>query len=79
MIKTPEMIAASFSKQDLIQSFISAGTVDGKTKPCTDRYAIIGSFKINFNRVKGEKRWFIDLLPKIMSEIFNLSEVCEEF
>ena len=76
---TPEMIAKSFSKQSLIQSFVSAGMIDEKTKTCPDMYAIIDSFKINWSQVAGGKRWFIGILPKVMSEMFTYGEVSEDF
>ena len=75
---TPEMIAKSFSKHTLIQSFVSAGMIDDKTKTCPDMYAIIDSFKINWSKIKGGKKWFIGILPKVMAEMFTYGEVSEE-
>ena len=51
----PDMISTSFSKTPLIQSFVSLGMIDEKTKTCADVYAVIDSFKINWFMVKGEK------------------------
>ena len=44
---SPDMIAASFSKDSLIKSFVSAGMIDDRTKTYPDMHAIIYSFKIN--------------------------------
>ena len=52
---SPEMISASFSKHSLIQSFVSSGMIDDKTKTCADIYVLINSFKIYWFKVKGEK------------------------
>lgn len=73
------MIAASFSKHTLIQSFVSAGMIDDKTKTCADMYAIMDSFKIDWNKVRGGKRCFIDMISKCLSEMFTHGEVSEDF
>ena len=52
---SPDMIVASFSKDSLIKSFVSAGMIDDRTKTCPDMYAIIDSFKINWNNGIGGK------------------------
>ena len=74
-----DIIAVSFSKHTLIQSFVSAGMIDDKTKTCPDMYAIIDSFKIDWNSVIGGKKWFIDMLPQCLSEMFIHGEVSEDF
>ena len=76
---TPEMIAKSLSKHTLIQPFVSAGMIDEKSKTCPDMYAIIDSFKIDWSKVHGGKRWFIGILPQLMSEMFTYGEISEEF
>ena len=77
IITIPEMIAASFSKQILIKSFVSAGIIDDKTKTYVYMYAIMNSFKIYWNKVDGGRRWFIDVLPSVLSEMFMYGEVSE--
>ena len=66
-----DMIHASFSKTSLIQSFVSSGMIDRKTKTCADVYAVIDSFKINWFNVKGGKQWFMDTLPSVLTEMFR--------
>ena len=51
------MIGTSFSKHKLIQSFVSSGMIDDKTKTCPDMNAIITNFKIDWNKVPGGKKW----------------------
>ena len=46
---TPEKIATSFSKQTLINFFVSVGKIDDKTKICADMYDIMNSFKVDWN------------------------------
>ena len=53
--------------------------IDDKTKTCADMYAIIDSFKIDWNKVRGGKRWFIDMIPNCLSEMFTHGEVSEDF
>ena len=38
-------------------------------KNCTDMYAIMNSFKIDWNKVDGGRTWFIDVLPSLFSEM----------
>ena len=76
---SPDIIVASFSKHTLTQSFVSAGIIYDKTKTCTDMYTIMESFKIYWNKVKGGKRWFIDIPPKYLSEMFIHGEVSKDF
>ena len=53
--------------------------IDEKSKTCPDMYAIIDSFKIDWSKVHGGKRWFIGILPQLMSEMFTYGEISEEF
>ena len=73
------MTSTSFSKHALIQSFVSVGMIDDKTKTCADMYAIMEIFKVDWNKVKGGKRWFINILPTCLSEIFIHGKVSEDF
>ena len=73
------MIAASFSRESLIESFVVSGMIDSQTKTCADLYGLINSFKIDWLKIKGGKQWFIDTLPVILKEMFLHGEISESF
>ena len=62
-----ETIAKSFIKDTLIQSFVSSGILDDQTKTCSNMNGIFKSFKINWDKTKGEKKWFVDQFPAVLS------------
>ena len=79
LVTAPEMIAAAFTKSNLIQLFVPSGILDEKFKRCADLYGLISSFKIDWNKINGEKRWFMTVLPYVISDIFSEGEVTEQF
>ena len=53
--------------------------IDEQTKTWPDMYAIIKSFKINWSKIKGGQKWFINILPEVLEEILTYGEVSESF
>ena len=76
---TPNMMAAAFSRDGIIKSFVSAGMIDHRTKTCPDLFALIDSFKIDWSVMKGGKQWIISRVPKILNQIFTHGEVPESW
>ena len=40
--------------------------IDERTKTCAGMHAIMNSFKADWNKVEGERQWFIDVLPSVL-------------
>ena len=79
IVTSPDIITASFSQSSLVKSFVDCGMLDVKCKRCADVFGLIDSFKISWPKVPGGKRWFMEQLPAVFSEMFAHGEVCEQF
>ena len=79
LITAPEMMAAAFTKKSMTDSFVSSGMLDDKCKRCPDLFALVDSFKIDWKKVNGGKKWFMDILPIVVQEMFLEGEVNERF
>ena len=49
--------------------------IDTKTKTCPYMYGLIDSLKIDWSKVSGGKKWFMNKLPSVLSELFSFGEV----
>ena len=63
----------------MIESFVPSGMLDDKCKRCPDLLALINSFKIDWKKVEGGQKWFMDILPSVVCEMFSEGEVNERF
>ena len=79
LITAPEMMAAAFTRKSMINSFVSSGMLDDKCKRCPDLSALINSFKVDWKKVNGGMKWFMDVLPLVVKTMFSEGEVNERF
>jgi len=59
---TPEMMCKSFTKKDMVKSFVEGGMLNRTLRSAPDLMGAINLFKVNWDKVKGGKKWFVSMI-----------------
>ena len=75
----PNVFGAVFNKDSSIKVFVDSEILDRRTNTRPDMYGIINSFKINWTKVPGGRKWLMDMNPLAILKVYKCGQFTESF